>query len=114
MALRNRKSGNRDLKEKFKMLVKDLKRYEPEKIIVFGSASRGDIDEYSDIDLLVIKDTKKNFVDRLVEVITYVRAELCPVDILVYNKGEFKKMKEEFNPFIEQVLKDGKVIYEKG
>lgn len=102
-----------DLQAKLNLAVEDLKKYGPEKIIVFGSASRGDTDEYSDIDLVVIKDTKKGFVERLGEVITYIRRELLPMDIFVYTKDEFKEMQEGLNPFIEQVLKDGKVIYEK-
>jgi len=94
-------------------IIADLKKYEPEKIILFGSAGRGDADEHSDIDLIVIKETRKSFVERLAEVITYVRPSLCPIDIFVYTKGEFKEMKKALNPFIEQVLKDGRVIYEK-
>lgn len=103
-----------NLPEKLKLVVKDLKRYGPEKIIVFGSAARGDMDKYSDIDLVVIKDEKKEFIDRLTEVITYIRPQLRPVDVFVYTKDEFKKMKKDLNPFIEQVIKGGKVIYEKG
>ena len=95
-------------------IVDDLKKYGPEKIILFGSAGREDTDEYSDIDLIVIKETRKSFVERLAEVITYVRPSLCPIDILVYTKDEFEEMKRDLNPFLEEILKDGKVIYEKG
>ena len=56
---------------------------------------------------------KKPFIERLGEVIMYVRKELYPVDILVYTPDEFEEMKKNSNPFIEEVLKDGKVIYEK-
>ena len=46
-----------------------LDQYGPiEKIILFGSAARGDDDEYSDLDLILIKETSKRFVERLVEV----------------------------------------------
>jgi len=96
-----------------KLIINDLKPYNPERIILFGSAGRGEADEYSDIDLVVIKETKKRFIKRLAEVVTYIRPSLCPVDIFVYTKGEFEEMKKNLNPFIEQVLKNGKVIYEK-
>ena len=102
------------LKEKLKLIIDDLKKYNPEKIVLFGSAARGDTDEYSDIDLLVIKDdVDKGFIDREVEVITYIRPELRPVDIFVYTKDELEKMKKNLNTFIEEALKCGKVIYEK-
>ena len=41
------------------LIIEDLKKYEPEKIILFGSFARGEIDEYSDIDLVIIKNEKK-------------------------------------------------------
>lgn len=45
-----------------------LREYGPvERIILFGSEARGDADEASDIDLIIVKRTKKPFVQRLVE-----------------------------------------------
>ena len=45
-------------------LVSLLKRYEPEQIILFGSRARGDADEYSDYDIIVIKRMDKPFLER--------------------------------------------------
>lgn len=100
--------------DRLKRIVEDLKKYGPEKIILFGSAVSGSMDEYSDIDLIVIKNTDKDFITRLGEVITYVHFSLYPVDIFVYTRNEFENMKQSHNPFIEEVLKKGKVLYEKG
>ena len=85
-------------------------KYGPiEKIILFGSQARGDADEYSDLDLIVIKNTEKRWVQRLVEVPS------LPVsaDVFVYTPDEFEKMKENENPFIMSALESAKVIYEK-
>ena len=41
-------------------IVKDLIPYDVERIILFGSAARGDTDEYSDVDLVIIKKTAKD------------------------------------------------------
>lgn len=38
-----------------------IKEYQPEKIILFGSLATNQIDKWSDIDLIVIKDTDKSF-----------------------------------------------------
>ena len=86
--------------------------YGPEKIILFGSAARGDADEYSDLDLIVIKVSNKRFVERLVEVTAYLPRDVA-ADVFVYTPQEFRAMQEEGNPFIEQALKDGIVLYEK-
>jgi HEPN domain-containing protein/predicted nucleotidyltransferase len=86
--------------------------YEPEKIILFGSAARGEADEYSDLDLIVIKLSNNRFVERLVEVTAYLPRDTA-VDVLVYTPQEFRAMQEEGNPFIEQALSEGIVLYDK-
>ena len=93
-------------------VVDGLMAYGPDKIILFGSAARGDTDEYSDIDLIVIKQSNKRFVERLVEVTAYLPRDTA-VDVLVYTPQEFQTMQEEGNPFIEQALSDGIVLYDK-
>lgn len=93
-------------------VVEDLMAYNPEKIILFGSAARGDTDEYSDIDLIVVKETDQRFVQRLVEAGSFISSNIS-VDIIVYTPDELSAMVEEGNPFIEKALKEGKVLYEK-
>lgn len=94
-------------------VIECIKRYEPEKIILFGSYIRGEADEYSDLDFVVIKKTDKRFLERLIEVAKFIDNELGQVDVFVYTPEEFQRMIEWENPFIEQVLKEGRVVYEK-
>jgi predicted nucleotidyltransferase len=93
------------------ILLDGLKKYRPHKVILFGSMARGEADEQSDLDLIVIKDTQESFVERLETV-----AKLCPpgihADILVYTPEEIRVMEEEENPFIIQALREGKLLYE--
>jgi predicted nucleotidyltransferase len=93
-------------------VVKGLMGYEPEKIILFGSAARGDADEYSDLDIIIVKKTDRRFVQRLVEVTAFLPLDIA-IDVFVYTPEELKAMAEEGNPFIEQALKDGIIVYEK-
>lgn len=101
------------LAQKIQWLVEDLKAYQPEKIILFGSAARGDADPLSDLDVVIIKKTSQRFVQRGAEAVGYLRTELFPVDLLVYTPAEFERMKENENPFLERILAEGKVLYEK-
>lgn len=101
-----------DLTRQLDQLVEELKAYGAEKIILFGSTARGDTDEHSDVDLVVIKPTTMGFVERLGDVVKKCRSPLN-ADIIVYTPDEFQRMQEMENPFIETVLKDGKILYEK-
>ncbi len=100
------------LQEKLDIIVNDLKGYDPEKIILFGSASKGETDRYSDIDIVVIKNTNKTFLKRLKDLATLCSLDE-PVDILAYTPDEVQRMLDQDSDFMKKILKEGKVIYEK-
>ena len=87
-----------------------INEYEPLKIVLFGSLVTGDIHEYSDIDLIVIKNSQKGFYERLKEVGLLVMSRRG-ADILVYTPEEFEIVKDRLF-FQEEVLGKGKVLYE--
>jgi len=101
-----------NMASKIKNILNLLKKYKPEKVILFGSHARGSTDSYSDIDLIIIKRTKKPFLDRIKDVLKIIKPNFA-IDVLVYTPEEFRKMTSEGNPFLEYVIKDGRVIYEK-
>ncbi len=93
--------------ERLNALLEALKKYHPQRVVLFGSAARGEADAQSDLDVL------EPFVARL-----EVMARLCPpgvhADILVYTPAELERMTAERNPFVTKALQDAKVIYEAG
>jgi predicted nucleotidyltransferase len=97
--------------DKIQKIVECLKRYEPEKVIVFGSFARGEADEQSDVDLVVIKQTDKRFLERLLEVAKLLDNDLGKVDVFVYTREEFEEMRRRQNPFIAKVITEGRTIY---
>ena len=95
-----------------RQVVEDLEPYDPETIILFGSLAKGDWDEYSDLDLIVVKETEERFIRRNIEASLYITfPRKC--DIFVYTPEEFESMKAEGSYFIENALEHGRVIYEK-
>ena len=98
--------------ESLTAIVHQLKGYDPIRIMLFGSAARGEADSWSDLDLVVIKDTASPFLQRYREIAPFLH-NTTPIDLFIYTPGEFERMKASHNPFIERVLKEGKVIYEK-
>ncbi len=106
-------SRQKDLEKELARIVKVLRTsYDPEKIISFGSFATGRTHEWSDLDIAVIKDTNKQFIDRLIEVARQVKSELA-TDFVVYTPKEFADMAKD-NYFVrEEILGKGKVIYDK-
>lgn len=86
-----------------------INKYNPQKVILFGSLVEGKVHEFSDIDLIVIKESDKPFYERLEEVVLLTMPEVG-VDILVYTPEEFKLVQTRLF-FEEEVLRKGKVIY---
>ena len=99
--------------DKIKRFLEDIKKYDPEKVIIFGSAATGSADEYSDIDAVVIKKTENRFLERLVEAGKFISAVSEPVDIFIYTPEEWERHRQYNTVFYEQVMKTGKVTYEK-
>lgn len=100
------------VRTRVKKIVNALKRYDPEQVILFGSAARGESDPYSDIDIVVIKETPERFLDRLGRVYDLVNPDFA-LDALVYTPQEFSEMQARENPFVERVLAEGVTIYER-
>jgi predicted nucleotidyltransferase len=91
-------------------LVRILRRYEPERIILFGSRARGEADEHSDYDVIVIKRTQRPFLERLREMVPFLVEFGRPAEILVYTPEEFEQMSETGFGWI--VRREGILLYE--
>ncbi len=102
------------LHEELTRIVKILvEKYMPEKIILFGSLVGGHVHEWSDIDLLIVKETSQRPIDRVLEVARLVRPKVG-VDFFVYTPSEVDLCLKEEVSFLRNVLKQGKILYEKG
>ena len=97
-------------KELSKIVSTLIEKYDPLKIILFGSLATGNIHEYSDIDLIVIKNSTKSFYERLEEVIEFIDSDVG-TDIIVYTPAEMEEVKDRMF-FKEEVFRKGKVLYE--
>ena len=92
-------------------LVQLLRPYEPERIILFGSRARGEADEHSDYDLIIIKCTDRPFLDRLRDMVPYLVQFSRPAEILVYTPDEYERMSETGLGWI--VRHEGVTLYER-
>src|SRR3989449_10139875 len=76
-----------------------IREHEPEKLILFGSAAQGEIHEWSDLDLVVIKRTDKPLLERIEEVLRLVRPKVG-LDVLVYTPEEMEDLIAERRFFL--------------
>lgn len=88
-----------------------VQRYHPVCVILFGSLARGEVGEWSDIDLCMINDTELPFLQRLHEA-RLVAAAHEAMDIVVYTPGEWQEMLRQGNYFVrDEILGAGRVLH---
>lgn len=92
-----------------KNIINQLKPYNPEKIILFGSYAYGQPNKNSDVDLIIIKKTNDPFLERQKNARLLLKTT-TPVDVLVFTPEEFEKAKYT-NLFIKEASEQGKVVY---
>jgi predicted nucleotidyltransferase len=86
---------------------------QPEKIILFGSRTRGTARPDSDIDLLVIARSKQPRYRRAAPIYGVLSDILAPMDILVYDPQEVEEWSTVPQAFVTTAVRQGTVLYEK-
>ena len=72
----------------------------------------GQVHEWSDIDLVIVKETDLPFLKRMREIRRVIQPQVA-VEILCYTPEEFIKLCTERLFFQEEILQKGKVVYER-
>ena len=105
---------DRLLKRDIEIIVHAIKqKYKPEKVILFGSAARGEFEEGSDIDLFIIKQTNLPRHRRPLEIYRFLKNKALPIDFIIYTPKEFKNRLSLGDFFIKRIIKEGRILYEK-
>jgi predicted nucleotidyltransferase len=88
-------------------VVKNLNSY---LVVLFGSFATNNINEGSDIDILVVAEFQENFLDRITKLMDMNKFGI-PIEPIGYTLEEFEEMKKRNNAFIWEVMEKGKVMY---
>jgi predicted nucleotidyltransferase len=91
------------------ILVKQLKQINPQAIILFGSGAKGKRTIDSDYDFLVIKETNKQFADRIREAHSILKTNI-PVDVIVVTPKEAEDLPKK-SVFFSHIIQEGKLVY---
>lgn len=100
-----------DLKKEIDYISQQIiKKYNPQKIILFGSAAQGNFNIDSDLDFFIIKDDPRPGGERICDVSGMFEHNIA-TDVLVYTPAEVEQCLKWGDPFVKDILSTGKVIY---
>jgi predicted nucleotidyltransferase len=86
------------------------RRFQPQRIVLFGSHAYGRPNEHSDVDLLILMKGRRVH-DRAIHIREAIDFGF-PVDLLVKSPEEFKRRIAWGDFFLREIQKNGKVLYE--
>ena len=90
-----------------------IENIDPEKIILFGSYAKGNHNEDSDLDLIIVKQSNLPKHKRGIEIRRLFYGLLIPMDLKVYTPEEFENELKNKYSFLNSAMKDSKTLYER-
>lgn len=84
----------------------------PLKVILFGSYARGDADERSDLDLLVVEREIPNYNQEYLRLHRTLDALGIGVDLLLLTEGELEEKRHWWTTPIYWAAREGNLLYE--
>ena len=96
------------------MVRRIVARFNPEKVILFGSYARGTAGTDSDVDLLVVMRVMGSKRKTQLRIRTALHDILLPKDVIVSDVAEFDWRKDVVGTIEWPAAHEGKVLYAKG
>lgn len=90
-----------------------VQRFDPDKIILFGSHARGTGGPDSDVDLLVVMRVEGSKREKATEIDVALMGVNLPVDVIVMRPEELERNRDQIGTLIYPALREGKVLYER-
>jgi predicted nucleotidyltransferase len=88
-------------------------RFQPDRIILFGSRTRGQGGPDSDADLLVVMPVEGSKRQQAVQIDLALEGIPIPIDLIVVTAEEVEKYRDITGTIIREALQEGKVLYER-
>jgi uncharacterized protein len=84
---------------------------QPSRVIVFGSYGRGDADEGSDLDIMVIQPEVSDKYTEMIRLHKAVGSIGRGVDVLVYSEAEYQRRSQVPGTLLYWARKEGRALY---
>ena len=95
------------------IVARIAERFDPERIVLFGSLARGDAGPDSDIDLLVVFREVADRRSTAIELRLAIADIPAPVDFVVADLAEINRRGQVVGPALGTALLEGKAVYER-
>ena len=95
------------------MVERIADRFDPERILLFGSRSRGDARDWSDVDLLVVMPDGTDRREAAVEMAVAVGDLPIAKDIIVTTPSHIAQRGHVIGTVLRPALREGTVLYER-
>ena len=103
------------LSESVKEQIKErlLSKFNPDKIILFGSQACGTADEKSDIDILVISSLTEDRFEMMNKMCSLLIKLKYAFDVIILTKEEFERDRKYPGTVARYATKEGIILYER-
>jgi predicted nucleotidyltransferase len=107
--------GRRAEQMRLAMALKEalVDAYDPEAIILFGSLGRGDADEFSDVDLLIVMETNRDVMDLGEEMAGDLNHLAKDKHLIVGTPESFRREMDIPGTIVFSATRDGQILFEK-
>ena len=95
------------------MVRRIVEKFDPDKIILFGSFASGTADGDSDVDLLVIMPVTMSKRKQAAQIDLALADVGLPKDVIMVTPEEVEKYHDVVGSIIYPALREGKVLYER-
>jgi predicted nucleotidyltransferase len=95
------------------MIRRIAERFQPERIILFGSHARGTAGPDSDVDLLVVMEVAEGKRQQAIEIDMLLADVGLPKDVIVVTPEDVARYRDLVGTIIRPALLEGKVVYER-
>jgi len=90
-----------------------VKRFNPVRVVLFGSHVRGQETADSDVDLFVEMETDRRPPERAIEISAVFGLRLWSMDVVVYTPAEVEHLKNVHGTLLSVIEAEGEVLYER-
>ena len=90
-----------------------VKRFHPDKIILFGSYVAGTPTADSDLDILIVMPVEGSRRRKANEIDLTLADRVVPMDLIVVTPEQYDRQKDMIGTIVREAVRDGKVIYER-